>query len=308
MSPSVDEHLETALKEYNERVNALESSGSDAELLDAYINRGCVLSMMDYYVAAISDFDDAVEIINHLEARGVEIDAGTYVKTYISRGEIRGGDDLRPMADDYAMAATRLSKLNDHSKYFDHKKIIMTCISCVEDLVDENFPAEVDPFLNKAWSMLIGKEDSWSRNRYLELLNLKGQAEVDLLATDNAMESFSDAIDVGRELLERAGLDDMMSLVFAFVSRGDIEQEKGIIESYIIDRKAAITLLEQLLEVNKLDDVQVLAQLHQDLANTYLTLNKVKEAEEHLMREVMLNVDGARDYIREYADRPIVPK
>ena len=33
--PTVDEHLEQALREYNEKVNALEDGGSPQELLDA---------------------------------------------------------------------------------------------------------------------------------------------------------------------------------------------------------------------------------------------------------------------------------
>ncbi len=309
MAPSADEHLETALEEYNDKVNRLESEGgSDEELLDAYINRGCVLSMMEYYVAAISDFDDAIEIMRHIEASGKKVDAGSFVKAYVSRGEIRGGDDLRPMADDYANAATRLNELNNDSKYYDRKKTIVMCIGCAEDLVDENFPAEIDPFLEKAWALLLTKEDPWSKNRYLEMLDLKGQAELDLEATNEAMESFSDAITVGKELLEMEKLEDVMSLVFAFISRGDIEKDKGLIDQNMLDRKSAIILLEQMLEVGKLDDVHLLAQMHQDLANTYLTLNKVKEAEEHLMREVALDMNGAKEYIENFANRPIVPK
>ncbi|UAL07002.1 MAG: hypothetical protein KRP56_03890 [Candidatus Methanogranum gryphiswaldense] len=309
MAPSSDEHLETALKDYNNKVNRLEfDGGTDEEFLDAYINRGCILSMMEYYVSAISDFDDAVEIIAHMEASGRNVDAGTFVKAFVSRGEIHGGDDLRPMADDYANAATRLNELKDGCKYYDRKKIILMCIGCVENLVDENFPGEIEPFVNKAWSLLLTKEDSWSKNRYLELLNLKGQSEIDLEMKEEAIESFADAISIGTELLERGDLEDVMSLVFAFISKGDIEQEKGLIDSYIIDRKAAIVLLEQMMEANKLDDVHVLAQLHQDLANTYLTLNKIKEAEEHLMREVALDMNGAREYIQNFSNRPIVPK
>jgi tetratricopeptide (TPR) repeat protein len=309
MAPSSDEHLETALREYNDKVSRLEfEGGTEEEFLDAYINRGCILSMMEYYVSAISDFDDAIEIMAHLEASGKRIDAGTFVKAFISRGEICGGEDLRPMADDYALAATRLNDLKEDSKYYSRKKIVMMCIGCVEDLVDEGFPAEVEPFLNKAWSMLLTKEDPWSKNRYMEMLNLKGQSEIDMEMKDEAMESFSDAISVGTGLLELAVLDDMMSLVFAFVSRGDIEQEKGLLDQYIKDRKSAIVLLEQMMEANKLDDVHILAQLHQDLANTYLTLNNVKEAEEHLMREVALDMNGAKEYIQNFSNRPIVPK
>lgn len=305
---SADEHLEEALRDYNSKVDRLESEGgTDEELMDALINRGCILSMMEYYVSAISDFDDAIEIIAHIEAAGGRVDAGSVVKAYVSRGEIRGGDDLRPMADDYANAALRIGELTEKSKYYDRKKIITMCINCAEDLVDEHFPLEVQPFVDRAWSFLIGREDIWSKNRYVEILNLNGQAAMDLEDDDDAVEAFSMSIDEGTALLEVGALEDVMSLVFPFVSRGDIWQKKGMIEPYISDRKASILLLEQMLENNRLDDVQVLAHMHQDLANTYLTLNKVKEAEEHLMREVSLSVNGAREYINNYARRPGSP-
>lgn len=305
---SADEHLEEALKDYNSKVHKLESEGgTEEELMDALINRGCILSMMEYYVSAISDFDDAIEIMAHIIAAGGKVDAGSYVKAYVSRGEIRGGDDLRPMADDYANAAFRLGELNEKSKYYDRKKIITMCVNCAEDLVDEHFPMEIQPFIDKAWSMIIGREDPWSKNRFVEILNLNGKAAMDLEDDDDAIEAFATSIDEGTKLLETAELEDVMSLVFPFVSRGDIWQKKGIIEPYISDRKAAIILLEQMLEHNRLDDVQVLSHLHQDLAHTYLTLNKVKEAEEHLMREVALSVNGAKDYINNYANRPGSP-
>jgi hypothetical protein len=120
---------------------------------------------------------------------------------------------------------------------------------------------------------------------------------------DDASEYFTEAIKVGYELFDKNALDDLMSLIFAFVMRGDIEQRKGFFEPYFVDRKAAISLLEELMSMNKLDDIQVLVRLHQDVANTYLTLDRMKEAEEHLMREVMLSMDGVEDYIKEYVKK-----
>jgi tetratricopeptide (TPR) repeat protein len=301
--PSADEHLASALREYNEEVSRIESSGTEEELLDALVNRGLILSMMDSYVSAISDFDDAVEIIDRLEKKGIRVDAGIFVKTFVSRGEIYGGDEGRYMADDYIVATSRLSDLNENSRYFDRKKIINMCLDCCEDLIGEGYTADLFPFADKAHSLLIAKEDDWSRNRYIEVLNFKGQFAMETSAEDEAMEYFSDSIEVGQELLEKGRLDDLMSLVFPFVYRGDIEQNNGVLEPYFRDRKAAITLLEELMSIDRLDDVGVLAKLHQDIANTYLTLNKVKEAEEHLMRDVMLNIDGTKEYVKEFIDK-----
>ena len=51
-----DIHLESALDEYNQKVYDLESTGSESEeLLEAYVNRGCVLYMMEYRTSAMDD-------------------------------------------------------------------------------------------------------------------------------------------------------------------------------------------------------------------------------------------------------------
>lgn len=302
--PSFDEHLEAALTDCNDRINQLEDSGGTREeFLDALINRGSVLSMMEYYTSAVSDFDDAIDLILEMEDSGERVDAGSYVRAYVSRGELHNIDNSGQTVEDYAVASLRLSELNENSKFYDRKKIIRMCLDCVEDLLDAGYPDETSSYIDKMFSLLVGKDDDWSRNRYVEMLNFSGQAMMDMEVSDQAMENYSNAIDVGRELLEKGKLEDMMSLVFPFVSRGDIEQEKGLLDQYFIDRKAAISLLEEMMAMNKLDDLSILIKLHQDVANTYLTLNKIKEAEEHLMREVMLNMDGAEEYIREYVDR-----
>lgn len=303
MSPSSDEHLEIALKEYNQRVNDLEGIGSPEELLEAYLGRGCVLSMMEFYVSALSDFDDAAAMIDTIELDGKRVDPGSFIKTYVSRGEIRSTDEARSMADDYAIAATRLNDLKEDSKYYDRRKIVFMCIDCCEDLVDEGFSSEVNPYMDKLFSLLVTRDDDWSRNRYLEALNLRGQSLSDDTHSNEALEHFSDAVDVGTSLLEKGTLDDMMALVFPLISRGDIEQEKGLMDQYLLDRKAAITLLEELLSINKLDNIDILVNLNQDLANSYLTLNKMKEAEEYLMKNILLNMNGSKEYIRDYTNR-----
>ena len=306
MQPSFDEHLETALGEYNERISMLESGeGTPEELLDALLNRSRILSMMEHNISAISDLDDAIEIIEELETDGKRVDVGTFVKAHVSRGELVCSDDPSMMAEDYSMAATRLSELTPESRYFDEKKLIMTCIYCCEDLVDSGYPGDITPYIERLLSLLHKKTDDWSRNRYLETLNLQGQALMDMSFPDPAAECFNKAVDIGYDLKEKEALEDTMSLVFPLVSRGDIEQQKGLLDQYFADRRISITLLEEMMEMNQLDDIQVLVKLHQDVAHTYLTLNKVKEAEEHLMREVMLNMDGAEEYIREYSGRDI---
>jgi tetratricopeptide (TPR) repeat protein len=304
MPPSFDDHLDAVLRDCNNRIDQLEESGgTDEEMLDALINRGSVLSIMEYYTAALSDFDDAVDVIIRIEKAGKRVDSGSFVRVFVSRGELYGQNDADQMAEDYGIASTHLHDFGEDSKLYDRKKIILMCLDCCEDLLDNGHPEGTSPFVDKLYTMLAGHDDDWSTNRYLEMLNISAQTMNEMGMEDQAVEFFSDAIDTGYALLEKESLEDLMSLVFAFTLRGDIEQKKGLFEQYFSDRKSAISLLEELLSMNKLDDIQVLVKLHQDVAGTYLTLNKVKEAEAHLMREVMLNIDGAEEYIREFVDR-----
>ncbi|MCL1811816.1 MAG: hypothetical protein FWG41_06365 [Methanomassiliicoccaceae archaeon] len=304
MPPSFDDHLEATLQDCNNRINSLEGSGgSDEEMLDALVNRGSVLSMMEYYTSALSDFEDAVDIIIRMETEGKTADAGSFVRVFVSRGELYGDSDSDRLVEDYAIASTRLNELGENTKFYDRKKVVRMCLDCCEDLLDCGRPDGTAPFVGKLYEMLVGRDDVWSKNRYLEMMNISAQSMNEMGMDNEAMEYFSDAVVTGHVLLEGGVLEDAMSLVFALVLRGDLEQKKGLLDQYFIDRKAAISLLEDLMSMNKLDDLSLLIRLHQDIASTYLTLNMVKEAEEHLMREVMLNMDGAEEYIREYVDR-----
>lgn len=303
MTLASDKHLEDSLAEFNDKVNALAGSGDSQELLEAYINRGCILAMMEYYVSATEDFDDAAEILERMEESGISTDVGCYVKTYVSRGELSPEGDYDGLVDNYLKAAQRLSELKESSKYYDRRKTVLMCIGCCEDLIDCGHPSDIGPFAEKLLSLLVGKDDEWSRNRYLELLNLQGQAYHESQQDDRSMEEYSDAVAVGQGLLEKGILDDVTALAYSFIARGDLEQEAGLMDQFVIDRKAAISLLEGMLTNNRLEEKEVLVKLHQDMANYYLSTNNVKEAETHLMRQVILNMDGAKDYIRDYSDR-----
>lgn len=296
---TADEHLEEALSEYNDRVNALEGKGASQELLDAYLNRGSVLAMMDSYVSAITDFDDAIELIKVLENSGRTVDAGCYVKAYVGRGELHGEDGEREMAMDYSMAALRLGELKDGSRCYDRRSTVEMCLDCAGDLVDADFAKDAKPFTDRALALLVGHDDVWSRNRYVEACNLAGQAEMDQQQNAAALESFGEAIRVGQQLQAEHRLEDEIELAYAYVSRGDLDDDMQRTADYFADRLAAIALLEDLMKRNALDDTELLANLHGEVAEAYMRANNMKEAERHLMRQVAINLDGAQDYMRQ---------
>ncbi|MDD2626215.1 MAG: hypothetical protein PHT00_02730 [Candidatus Methanomethylophilus sp.] len=295
----VDEHLEQALQEYNDKVNALEPQGTSQELLDAYLNRGSVLSLLESYVSAITDFDDAVALIKVLENSGHPVDAGCFVKAYVSRGELRNDDDTGLMKEDYIAAAARVPELRENSRYYDRKKTVEMCLNVAGDLLDADYPVETAPFLDKALSYLVGNDDNWSRNCYTKACNLTGQAAMDEHNNTRAREEFTETIRVATDLKKAGKLEDELELVYAYVSRGDVEDDMQDTEPYLADRLAAIDLMEDMLKRNALDDTELLANLHGEVAQLYMRKNEMKKAERHLMRQVAINLDGAREYMRD---------
>lgn len=291
-----DVHLEKALGDYNDKVNELEPMGDSEELLEAYVNRGCILYMMEYRTSAMEDLETAAEMIPALEASGSAVDAGTFVKTYTTIASILFDQESDPV-EAYSLAATRVSKLNDRSRHFDHRSIIRMCIEACENLIDSEYPEDIAPFRDKGMSMVVGKSDSWSMNRLIQLLNLDGEAHNDSNDPQGAIESYAQAVDVGTDLLERGALEDTEELIMSFVSKAECEEGLELTDMFLADMKAAITLLEQLNDYHRLDDPEVLVSLHHHVAGALMKAGRIEEAEKHLMSAMKVGIRGAEDYI-----------
>lgn len=294
-----DAHLQKALEEYNEKVDRLERDDNTRELLDAYINRGCILSMMGSNVSAISDFDDAIDIITDLENSGNTVDAGYFVKVYISRGELENDSTGKDMADDYRIAASKLDLVGPGSKYFDEKSLINTCLDCAGDLIDNGFPEDAVPFIDKVHSMVSGKDDEYSRNYLLEAYNLYGQSLMDNEEYEKAYGYFTKAVDLGKALYDEGLISDEMDLVLAYVSRGDIDEHLEKDKEYFDDREAAIEILEDMKSLGALDDEELLSTLHGEIARAYMMKQDIKKAERHLLKQVSFNLSGSTEYLGE---------
>jgi tetratricopeptide (TPR) repeat protein len=303
MMPISDRHLEAALSEYNDKVNELETGGTREQLLEAYVNRACILSMMESYVSALADFDDAIELIGESEVAGEKIDAGTYVRAFVGRGQLLYSDDGGQMRQDYIVAASRLKELKEGVRHYDRKSIIRMCIGCAEDLVDEGYPEDAVLFISKSISMIGNNRDDWFLNRLQETQSLLGQSFQDRKMHDDAVAAFSESIETATELMEYGHLDDPMSVIYSLVARGDVESECELPELMLADYCLAADLMEGLNSTRKLDDIELLINLHQEIAKVMMGANKISEAEKHLVRAMELGVGGAKDYISLHSDR-----
>lgn len=291
-----DIRLEKALDEYNSTVNMLESNGLSPELVDAYVNRGCVLYMLGYLTSAMEDLSAASEAIEELESKDIVVDAGTFVKAHATMGAILFEQNSDP-SEEYVTALSRLSELSTDSKHFDMSGIIRMCIESAENLLDAESPEDAEKFVRKALEIVGNRQDKWSQNRLMELHTLLGECLLAQGDLRTAIECYSEAITVGTVLVDSSQIEDMEELVVPIISRSQCESNLGLDDMYISDMELAISLLEGMAEINKLEDVDVLVHMHQDLASALMAKGRMEEAEKHLLRAVTMGVDGAKDYL-----------
>ncbi|MCH3978666.1 MAG: hypothetical protein LKJ94_00565 [Candidatus Methanomethylophilus sp.] len=282
-----DEHLERALTEYNDKVSALEDSGPREKLLEALVNRGCVLFMMDSYVSAYGDFDDASDIIAEIEDSGGSVDPGLYVKTHAMKGMTIVEKSVHEAAEEFRLAATRLGQLKPGARHFpDGRAIADFCLDCAQTLIDEDMGADALPFTEKSMSQTVGKDDAWSRNRYMEACSMEADALSGSEDPEKAGEYFDEAVRTGESLRASGELEDDIMLVDAYVGRAELC--KG--EEFIGYAEKAERILEDLEARHALEDRDLLSQLCGEIAQAYMGLHKMKEAEKYLMKQVKLSI------------------
>ena len=292
---ATDAYFESALEEYNQKVNELEEGGDPARLLDAYVNRGCILYMMEYRTSAMEDLVSAAEISDYLESEGERVDDGTFVKIHSTIASIlfdQEGDTV----EEYALAATRVGGLSDGSRHFDRRSIVRMCIVACKNLIDSECPEGCAPYLEKGLS-LVGSRDQWSENRRMELLNLSAESAEESGDPRRAVELYAQAIELGLSLLERGSMEDPEEVLASFISKADAEADMGLLDMYIADMGAAVTLMEEMLACHRLDDKEFLVSLHHDLAGALMKQGRIQEAEKHLVRSMEISVKGASDFI-----------
>lgn len=292
-----DSHLEATLEELNDRVNDLELSGDRTGLLEALVNRGIVLSMMEYRTSAIDDLETAAGLAEELESDGIGVDAGTAVKIHVTLGSLVFDQDGDPV-EEYYLASLRLRDLGPGSNHYDARSIVRMCISVCEDLIDSEHPEDCGPFLDKGMEVASG-HDPWSLNRMMELHALSAEAADSMNDVAASVEEFAVAISIGTELLERGVLEDTERLVLLLAMKADGDLSLGDTDQSIADLTAAVGILEGMMENHMLQDKEALISLHHDLAGVLLKAGRVEEAEKHMIRAMEIGIVGYTGSLRD---------
>lgn len=299
-----DEHLEQALKEYNDRISALESKKGLEELyLEALVNRSSILMMLEYYTSATEDTEDAINLAEEMIEAGMKVDTGTYVKMYDNHGQMMYDSDNEAMAADYDRILSVLNGVEGDIRHYTKHDLIEMCIGCAGDLMDIDDADRATPFLLKAFALLGTDTDTWSLNKRLATINEMARVDMSKGLDDCAITLFDDAIGLGSILRSTSELDSPMELVESYVSKGDLLEKKEDFKGMWREHECAIEILEELYSENRLEDVQILAQLHQGLATSMMNAGEIKAAEKHLMRSVNLGVPGMKEAMEALTDR-----
>lgn len=291
-----DAHLESMLEDLNDKVSDLEDHGDPHELLQAYVNRGRVLSMLGYRTSAMEDLESASDLYDSLP----DGDAGTYVRIHSSIASILfdQGDDP---VEEYWNASTRLREVGPGSVQFDYRSLAKLCISAAEDLLDSGHPDDTDAWTDKGLEVLNGS-DQWTRNRRVDLWNLAGEAADCCNDPARAIDVYSHAVDEGVSLMEDGVLEDTATVVLALSMRASAETDLKRDDDAVRDLDASVALLEGLLEHHGLPDTEPLVELHHDLASALVKVGKVEEAERHLIRAMELGISRS---ISDDPQRPV---
>ena len=281
---SSEDRLEEALSAYNTKISNLERLGDSDELLEAYINRGTVLMMMEFFTAAESDFEEAVESILIRERRGIPVDLGLFIRAYENRGQLSCDVDNPRMLEDYKRIIERLPELRNGTRYFTTKDIVIMCINCAEDLLDCQYGEYAIPFLDKALEVLKGKHDAWAENRFMDVCGIKAEALKTMRRFDESIGMYDDAIKVGERLLYEGNIDDPYLLTLCYMYRGDVYDALRDDENALKDHIDACGSLEEMVNNGASENKKLLTDLCQDIASRLMDMGRIEQAEKYLLK------------------------
>ncbi len=296
--------MERALEEYNHKISELESNGSSREeMLEALVNRSTVLLMLESYTSSMEDSEDSIELSKLMESKGEPVNVGTYMKMYENHGQLLYDSDNDGMAEDYAKIVSKLDRTGGDIRHYDKRSLIVMCIDCAEDLIDVDKEENAIPFLQKAIEFIGGDLDKWSRNHKVHILNLLAEVGHSLGQDDGSLSNLEECIRLAGELMFSSSIDDPNELVNAYILRGDILESMGKLEGMWESHEAAAEILEKMYLEHKLDDVQLLINLHQGIATSMMNAGKIELAEKHLMRSINLGIPGMKEAMKELNDQ-----
>ena len=293
---SSDEHLDTALSEYNAKISKLEDSGPVSDLLEALINRGSIFLMMESSISALSDFDEAIDIIEDEISSGNDVDTGLYIRAYEGRGRILCVGEPGRMAEDYRRIAERLGDLNIHTRYFDLKSIVQLCCGCADDLIESGLHAQAESFIAKALDVLGSRMGDWEDNRRSDCHALLGEVYEEAGKVSDAIREYGMAIDIENYLSERNLIEDRMHLVSDLTARADMRSKAGDTDGCISDMAKATDVLEDMLSTGQCRDPKIMVDLCQSIAGMLMEQGNVQESEKYLLKAVkhgLPNADSA---------------
>lgn len=274
---SSETYLEDALEEYNQKISNITDP---MEMLDALVGRGSVLMLMESYVSAASDLEDAADLLNELRSAGRKIDAGIFIKVHTDLGNMGLPDEA---LEHYRNAMGRLPDLNERSRYFDSRKIVDMCLTTAYELMDMDQGKDAVVFIEKAKDSLT--DDAWSRNRLSEMYSMLGQIH-QYWNKYESIDMFDRSIGIAESLLSEDLLENKDEMALAYMYIGDIYEEMGSLEDSVRHHQRAAEIMEMMLNDGDNSVPDTLSQIYKGIAENLFKLGRSEEGEMMLIRSM----------------------
>lgn len=270
-----DDAMEETLDGLNAKVHALESAGASEELLEAYVNRSTILSSMGSGISAMSDTEEAAELIEAMAAVGTDVNVGTFVKVFHRLGSMSDGAERR---DAYRRILPKLGSIDGTSRHFDDRRIVDMCLDCAFALRREDDAAL--EFLTKARRTIHTNDEPWALNRKVVIFEIMGNI-FSRTDREDSEYAYGVAIDTGESLYAKNELEDPMDLVHALTGMGDICEYRSKHDVAMHHIRAAEILEENMTDD---DDRSALSTIYRYIASALELHGRMGEAEMYMLK------------------------
>ena len=295
---SQNKRIGSEMDEINKGIKMAKNMGDKFGLAVMYTMRGLSCFQLDEYKKAISDFDDAIEIMEGFCKNGSHFDENELAKAYAGRGmayhPLREPVKAMKNIDKCSEIWERLQREN---QYIDENFLLQvySIRSAIINTTSENMDEAI---LGSQKSIKIAqRRNAAGENIDLSVLAMNymimgvscDQKGVDCeekrdiygqkKAFEEANENYSKCIEIWEELCASGGEVDYDSLARAYMNRGsNYYHEMGEIEKALSDHNEAVRIREQLQKEGKQQDAFDLFMVYKNRSQAYEAGGNIKAA------------------------------
>lgn len=293
MSVRSTEYLESMLDEYNGKVNSL-IGGDAAELMEACMNRGCILVMLGHQTSAMDDFETVLELAETMESEGRRPEGDTVFKALTTMGLAlyAEGQEFLPALE---AASAMVPSLGRNVGHFDRRSLTRTCLDCADALMDKGSYEHAAGFLRRVLEDTDGSMDRWSRNKHAEAMLMTAECGEMSGRESVAASVYTDTIAECKALMMDESLDNMDTVINAFMGRALCHNAMGDREAYVEDLMSGAEAIKAVHEAGGTYDRDTEAEVNNLIARELASMGRDAEAERYMLRSMTIGLEASAE-------------